>query len=77
MWYWELNGCVDYLIIIIYLFHFCQLKGATTSTHELFERKKSRFVKLKIYIANVLQKFITSSHNIERFKQVSIFETCL
>jgi hypothetical protein len=37
IWYCELNGYIDYLIIKFFVANFCQFKGATTSRKDFFE----------------------------------------
>jgi len=56
--------------MFILVANFYQFKGATTLW-------KILFMKLKIYVAKFLQLNIVNNHNIERFKQVSNYITCL
>jgi len=65
------------LYLFIFVANFCQFKGSKKSTKDFFGGKKSNYVKLKLYIVNFLQQIIVGNHNIEIFKQVSNFTTCL
>ncbi len=56
---------------------FFQFKGVTTSTKDLFEKKKTIFSKFRIHIINFLQLIVIGIYNIEGFKQAFNFTTCL